>query len=71
MTLEQWIDRGFWALICVVALYVGGQMKEISDSVNQLNTKLTVYITKSDSQAQVIVDHEGRIRTLEGSMRKH
>lgn len=67
---EHWIDRAFWALLCGVAVYIGGQMKELSESVNQMNTKLTVYITRSDNQTQIQSDHEARLRALEALVRK-
>lgn len=70
MKLDHWIDRAFWAMLCAAAMYATTYMKEISSSVSELNTKLTVYITRSDTQAQVILDHESRIRALEALKRK-
>lgn len=67
---DHWIDRGFWAVICGIVMYASGYVKDISLSVSELNTKLTVYITKSDNQAQVILDHENRLRALETLKRK-
>lgn len=63
--LDHWIDRIFWALIIAVATYMATQLERVSNSVSELNVKLSVYIAKSDSQTITIQDHESRIRKLE------
>lgn len=40
------VDRLFWALLTVAALYVAGQIKAMSENVAQLNEKMAVVLEK-------------------------
>lgn len=63
--IGEWIDKGFMALISAVSIYVGSQINDLSHSVNDLNTKLSVYIAKSDALTEKLNDHESRLRAIE------
>lgn len=63
--MSDWIDKGFMALISAVSIYVGSQINDLSKSVNDLNTKLSVYIAKSDALSEKLNDHENRLRAIE------
>jgi hypothetical protein len=63
--IEGWIQDGFFALASLILMYCASQIRELNLSVGELNNKLSVYITRLDSQTLEVKDHEARIRELE------
>ena len=63
--INSWVERVFFGLASFVLIYCANQIKDLSASVNELNTKLAIHISKIESQAGLLLDHESRIRLLE------
>jgi len=63
--INEWIQRFFFALASYVMLYCASQIKDLSNSVSELNVKLAIHISKLESQAGLLLDHESRLRDVE------
>lgn len=65
-SLNEYADRLFMALISMVSIYVASSLRDLSQSVNELNLKLSLYMLKSETQERIADDHEARLRIIEG-----
>ena len=63
--LDEWISRGFVFLLSVVAIWIGSEIKKMSDSVTDLNTKFAVMIEQQKTLKETQDKHETRIERLE------
>lgn len=72
LSFGQIVDRVFWGLIVLIAMWAGSQLKELTVSVQQLNTTMIqlsadVKTAKSDLDKVFFVNEkqDDRIRALE------
>jgi len=65
MSLEQYIEKAFWALFLGVVTFGVSFIKELSTNVSDLNNKVSIILMNSERQSEMIRDHEGRLITLE------
>jgi cell division protein FtsL len=65
MKLDEVLHRIFWGLMSGVAIYAATQMREMQVSISELNTKMSIYIERSEGLRKVVEDHEHRLRILE------
>lgn len=72
LSFGQVVDRVFWGLIVLIAMWAGSQLKELTVSVQQLNTTMIqlsadVKTAKSDLDKVFFVNEkqDDRIRALE------
>jgi hypothetical protein len=63
--INEWIERGFFFLASAILIYCANQIGSLNQSVNELNNKLSTYITKHELQSTMLKDHEARLRILE------
>ena len=76
LSFGQIVDRVFWGLIVLIALWAGSQLKELTVSVQALNTTMVqlssdVKTAKSDLDKVFFVNEkqDDRIRALELELR--
>lgn len=72
MSLSQWIDKAFWAMITaavwLAVQYMSSMNSSIADmsaDISRLNQKLAVLVYTTNDQNNTLRDHEGRLRDLE------
>jgi hypothetical protein len=65
MKIDELINKGFLALLSVVAIWIGREVDKMSDSVSELNIKIATIIANQNAQEKLLDRHEGRIRILE------
>lgn len=65
MSLNQYVDKAFWALLIAVVSYASIQLRNTSESIAKLNEKMAVVIIQISGQIDITKDHEYRIRKLE------
>lgn len=66
MTFEKFVDKIFLVAIIGIAGYGAAQVQAATASINELNLKMAVVIETVANQKQSVVDHEVRLRRLEG-----
>lgn len=65
ISFEKFIDKVFWALLLGVVSYGVGQVRSVTDSINELNTKMSVVILQLSNQSKILDSHEQRLLFLE------
>lgn len=65
---KAWIDRLFWGIICLVALYASDQIKVMSESVQELNKNMGIVMISLSDIRKANEDHENRLRAVERRM---
>ncbi len=76
MTFSQFIERIAWGAIAGIVLYAATQLKEMSQSITQLNGSMLVVIEKAKNQEQnqqeikaILREYDERIDRLEKKSR--
>lgn len=72
--MHHYIDRAFWALLLGVCSYASSQLKDMSQSVQELNKNMAVVMHSIQVQDKVLETHSNQIKGLEsevGSLWKH
>lgn len=67
----KYLNTTLITLMTIVLLYGVGAVNKLHDSVDKLNIQMEVESTQRQNNSQVILDHEGRIRSLEKDMETH
>lgn len=62
---KPWLDRFFWGIICLVAIYASDQIKIMSESVQELNKNMGIVMISLSDIRKSNEDHENRMRTIE------
>lgn len=68
--LTDLIEKGFWAILTGISGYAVVQLREISESINQLNTNVAVILKENESQNREIGDIKDRLNYLERGKEK-
>lgn len=67
---DLWIQKGFFGLISFCAVFLVNEIRGLSKSVEELNTKITVLVSQVSHQDEINKDFEARIRNMELRGRK-
>jgi len=67
----KYLNTGLISIMTLILLYGVNSINKLHDSVDALNIKMEVEATQRQNNSQVILDHEGRIRSLENDMKTH
>lgn len=65
MTVDQFINKIFFALLFGVVVHASGELNKVSDSVVELNKNMAVVLTRVHQHDQDIADHKNRINEIE------
>lgn len=78
LTFGQIVDRVFWGLIVMIALWAGSQLKELTNSVQSLNSTMValsvdVKSAKSDLDKVFYINEkqDDRLRALEIQLKRN
>lgn len=61
----HFVDRIFWALMTSAAIYAAAQLKQVSASVDDLNTKMSMLIERTSNSEKRMDMLERRIERIE------
>lgn len=69
LAFGHFVDRMFWAVLTGVAIYAAAQLKELSDSVQEMKTQLAVGLSQVGFHEKRLDGQKLRIDILEEQMR--
>jgi len=70
-TFLKYFNSALITVITLILLYGVNSINQLHDSVDELKLKIEVEATQRQNNSGIILDHEGRIRSLEDNMKTH
>lgn len=65
MKWQQFANWIFYGVLGYLAFSIDSNIKEMSKSVQALNTQMAVQISDSNTKNSILMDHETRLRIIE------
>ena len=66
----KYLNTGLITIMTMILLYGVSAVNKLHDSVDELKLKIEVEAMQRQNNSGIILDHEGRIRSLENEMSK-
>lgn len=62
---DLYVEKAFFALISVCAIFLSDKIAGMSKSVEELNVKIAILVSQMGVQESINKDFEGRLRAME------
>ena len=66
----KYLNTAMITIMTIILLYGVGAINKLHDSVDEVKLKMEVESTQRQNNSSIILDHEGRIRSLENEVSK-
>lgn len=69
MKWQKFVEWIFYGLLGYFAFSIDSNIKDMSKSIQTLNTQMAVQINENTSVKSKVDDHEGRLRLIESKLK--